>query len=103
MIPYWQGKKKDAFLTENRELETGSVNIAPAKSFLQNFLIPALCPGCHSAASPPAAAVGMPSQLSGLIKTQEGTEAFSEKGIQVQSWYTKLLSAAGAGHSPDDF
>lgn len=90
-------------LTENRELETVSVNTAPAKSSLHNFLSPALCPECHSAASPPAAAVGMPSLLSGLIKTQEGTETFSEKGIQVQSWFTKLLSAPGAGGSPDDF
>lgn len=45
----------------------------------------------------------MPSHISGLIKTQEGTEDFSEKGIQVQSWFTKLLSAAGAGGYPDDF
>lgn len=78
-------KKKDVFLTENKELETVSVNTAPAKSSLQNFLSPALCPGCHSAASLSAAAAGMPSQLSGLTKTQEGREAFSEKGIQIQS------------------
>lgn len=91
------------FLTENKELETVSVNTAPAKSSLQNFLSPALCPGCHSAASLSAAAAGMPSQLSGLTKTQEGRETFSEKGIQIQSWFTKLLSASGAGGSPVDF
>lgn len=91
------------FLTEHREVETVSTNTAPAKPSLQNFLSPDICPGCRSAAYPPAAAVGMPSQLSGLIKTQEGAEALSEKGTQVQSWFTKLLSAAGAGGSPDDF
>lgn len=91
------------FLSESRELETVALNTASAKFSLQNFLSPALCPGCHSAAFLPAAAVEIPSQPSGLIKNQEGTEAFSDKGIKVQSWFTELPSAAGAGGSPDDF
>jgi len=91
LIPCWQGKERDVFLTEGRDRGRDSVypitNAVPATSSLHNFplalcLNPAICPGCPSAASPPLQLWGCPRSSPVLVKTRRGPHVFVRQGLE---------------------